>query len=111
MTKQPPATVTTTRVAPPENPVPRGPANSCNYTSSRPTIRRGSSGAAVQQAQCYLNLSMTGVSMPEDGDFGPVTEAATRRFQRCAGITVDGLIGPQTWSYLIYWADSSTYLC
>ncbi|MEV5527299.1 protein kinase domain-containing protein [Streptomyces prunicolor] len=72
-------------------------------------VRRGS--AAVRQAQCYLNLSMTGDTIPEDGNFGPVTEVATRRFQTCANITVDGLIGPETWSYLICWASSPNYLC
>lgn len=74
-------------------------------------IKNGSSGAAARQAQCYLNLSMTGNTIPEDGNFGPVTEGATRRFQNCANITVDGLIGPETWSYLIYWASSPNYLC
>jgi peptidoglycan hydrolase-like protein with peptidoglycan-binding domain len=56
-------------------------------------------------------LSLDDEGIPEDGDFGPVTEAATKRFQSCAGITVDGLIGPETWTYLTYWAGSSTYLC
>ncbi|MFJ5307949.1 protein kinase [Streptomyces sp. NPDC088350] len=110
VTKAPPVTVTAT-VAPPTGTLPRGPATSCGYTDSRPTIKNGSSGAAVQQAQCYLNLSMAGGTIPEDGDFGPVTEAATRRFQACAAITVDGLIGPETWSYLVYWASSPNYLC
>ncbi|MFI6550283.1 peptidoglycan-binding protein [Streptomyces prunicolor] len=110
VTKAPPATVTTT-VTPPAGTAPKGPATSCDYTSSRPTIKNGSSGAAVRQAQCYLNLSMTGDTIPEDGNFGPVTEVATRRFQTCANITVDGLIGPETWSYLICWASSPNYLC
>ncbi|MGW4608686.1 peptidoglycan-binding domain-containing protein [Streptomyces sp. NPDC004532] len=58
-----------------------------------------------------MNLSLQGNKIPEDGSFGPVTEAATKRFQSCAGIVVDGLIGPQTWSYLTYWASSPSYLC
>jgi hypothetical protein len=37
-------------------------------------------------------------------------EATTKRFQSCAGIVVDSLIGAQTWSYLTYWASSPTYL-
>jgi peptidoglycan hydrolase-like protein with peptidoglycan-binding domain len=72
-------------------------------------------GAAVQQAQCYLNLSLTGaqrVDLPIlNGSFGPLTDGAVRRFQQCAGIIVDGSVGPQTWSYLTYWAGQSSYLC
>ena len=86
----------------------------CNYTTSRPSIRQGSSGAAVKQAQCYLNLSLAIDSLNPrlavDGGFGPKTDAATRTFQRCARITVDGIIGPQTWSQLSYWANSPTWV-
>ncbi len=35
-------------------------------------------------------------SGPFDGRLGPGTEAAIRRFQRWAGLTVDGLVGPAT---------------
>ncbi|MET8677989.1 peptidoglycan-binding domain-containing protein [Streptomyces sp. NPDC004647] len=83
----------------------------CDYTRARPTLKRGSSGEAVKQAQCYLNLSMDGDKLAEDGSFGPVTDAATRRFQKCADITVDGIIGAQTWSFLTYWANSTEYVC
>ena len=85
----------------------------CNYTTSRPTIRQGSTGAAVRQAQCYLNLSLssdTSAPLVIDGDFGPKTNAATRKFQTCARITVDGIIGPQTWGQLQYWANSPTWV-
>jgi peptidoglycan hydrolase-like protein with peptidoglycan-binding domain len=83
----------------------------CNHTKSRPTVKRGSSGTAVRQAQCYLNNSLTGQRLAEDGIFGPVTEAATRRFQQCADITVDGVIGAQTWSHLTFWANSPDFVC
>lgn len=83
----------------------------CRHTNSRPTLRRGSSGTAVRQAQCYLNHAMTGDNLAEDGDFGPVTDAATRRFQGCAEITVDGIVGAQTWSFLTFWANSTEYAC
>lgn len=33
---------------------------------------------------------------PIDGLFGPLTEGAVRRFQRHAGLRVDGLVGPNT---------------
>ncbi|WP_344445213.1 peptidoglycan-binding domain-containing protein [Kitasatospora nipponensis] len=83
----------------------------CNYTNIRPTLKQGSSGDAVKQAQCFLNFSLTGDDLLVDGDFGPVTDAATRRFQKCADITVDGVIGAQTWSFLTFWANSSGFAC
>jgi hypothetical protein len=35
--------------------------------------------------------------IPEDGDYGPVTQEAVMRFQRALGLVVDGKVGPQTW--------------
>ncbi|MFC8920654.1 MULTISPECIES: peptidoglycan-binding domain-containing protein [unclassified Streptomyces] len=83
----------------------------CNHTNARPTIKIGSSGVGVQQAQCYLNNSLTGEGLVVDGIFGPLTDAAVRRFQGCADITVDGLCGAQTWSHLTFWANSPDFVC
>jgi peptidoglycan hydrolase-like protein with peptidoglycan-binding domain len=49
--------------------------------------------AAVDQLQHALNL-------PEDGEFGPETEAAVRRLQARHGLTVDGVVGPSTWELI-----------
>ncbi|MFF8937433.1 peptidoglycan-binding protein [Streptomyces paradoxus] len=85
--------------------VAQGPDDVCDFTDSRPSLRLGSFGAAVQQAQCYLNQAI-GAGLDEDGDFGRVTQSATRAFQQCAGIVVDGRIGAQTWSFLSFWANA-----
>lgn len=89
----------------PTNFVAQGPDDVCNYTDSRPRLRLGASGPAVQQAQCYLNQAI-GANLDEDGDFGRVTQSATEDFQRCADIVVDGFIGAQTWSFLSFWANA-----
>lgn len=57
------------------------------------TLRRGSSGPTVVVLQRMLGI-------PDDGKFGPGTDAAVRAFQARKGLTVDGVVGPQTWGAL-----------
>lgn len=60
-------------------------------------IRRGDKGAAVTEWQQALRR-WNGSSLPRfgaDGDFGGETDDWTRRYQRAAGIGVDGIVGPQ----------------
>ncbi|WP_159056243.1 peptidoglycan-binding domain-containing protein [Streptomyces sp. DSM 15324] len=97
--------------AQPVRAVTQGFVDVCNFTKTRPILKLGSSGSAVRQAQCYLNHSLTGRDLAVDGQFGPVTQQATLRFQRCAGIGVDGVIGAQTWSFLVFWANSPKFVC
>jgi peptidoglycan hydrolase-like protein with peptidoglycan-binding domain len=52
----------------------------------------GSNGA-VAQLQSALHVHA-------DGEFGPETEAAVRRLQARHGLTVDGVVGPATWSLI-----------
>ncbi|MFI8892517.1 peptidoglycan-binding protein [Streptomyces paradoxus] len=85
--------------------VAQGPDDVCDFTDSRPSLLLGSSGSAVRQAQCYLNQAID-AGLDQDGDFGRLTQAATRAFQQCAGIVVDGRIGAQTWSFLSFWANA-----
>ncbi len=63
------------------------------------TLKQGDSGAAVialQNALVKRGFNPGGV----DGDFGPGTAAAVRAFQRSAGLTPDGMAGPDTVSAL-----------
>lgn len=57
-------------------------------------LRRGSRGPGVVALQ--RALTTLGTPLAADGDFGPLTEQAVRRFQSSAGLTVDGVVGPRT---------------
>ena len=48
----------------------------------------------------YL-LRGRGQNVAVDGLFGSKTDGAVRAFQRKAGLAVDGIVGPNTWSALI----------
>ena len=64
-----------------------------------PVVRRGAKGHSVRTLQQLLRAH--GQQVVVDGDFGPVTEAAVRRFQQAQGLTADGVIGARTWSALV----------
>jgi phosphatidylserine/phosphatidylglycerophosphate/cardiolipin synthase-like enzyme len=87
--------------------------------ASRPTIRQGSRGPAVNEAQQRLNTINTrrlagGQSRIDrcplvvDGIFGSNTRGATVSFQRLAfpgqANEWDGIIGPKTWAKLDAWS-------
>jgi GH24 family phage-related lysozyme (muramidase) len=63
------------------------------------TLKLGSSGEQVVALQKALN-SLGYNCGPADGDFGARTDAAVRAFQRIAGLTADGVVGPLTWKEL-----------
>lgn len=71
--------------------------------SKQPTIRLGSSGQHVAYWQGVLNL-VGGARLRVDSQFGPATEAATRRFQAFFRLKVDGIVGPATWALGLYCA-------
>jgi zinc D-Ala-D-Ala carboxypeptidase len=78
------------------------------------TLQQGSNGADVTELQIRVagwaadGPSQTRVSI--DGDFGPGTNAAVRRFQAAYGLAVDGVVGPNTQAKLnsLEQSDGST---
>lgn len=63
-----------------------------------PVIQRGSFGDAVTFLQEKLQAKGFNVSI--DADFGAATDLAVRQFQAQQGLTVDGVVGAQTWEKL-----------
>ena len=56
-------------------------------------IKLGSRGDDVKVLQQKLNLAV-------DGIFGPLTQEAVKEFQKNNGLTVDGIVGTNTWTKL-----------
>jgi zinc D-Ala-D-Ala carboxypeptidase len=72
-------------------------ADAC-YTWTR-TLSRGATGSDVVQLQKRIaGWVGYGETLALDGDFGPATEAALKRFQAGYGLTADGVAGSQTYS-------------
>ena len=63
------------------------------------TVRQGDNGEAVSAAQ--RQLAKHGYPLTIDGAFGTLTADAAREFQRAQGLTVDGIVGQQTWRTLV----------
>jgi peptidoglycan hydrolase-like protein with peptidoglycan-binding domain len=98
---QGPGTVTLPEVVIAAAPPPPLTSTQIAAANSMPTIKLGSSGPAVSTWQGILRrdsgISGWGSAAP-DGQFGPITDAATRRWQASSGLTPDGVVGPQTWT-------------
>ena len=54
-------------------------------------LKLGSKGKAVEDLQKYLKIKV-------DGDFGPKTEQAVKKFQTSKNLTADGIVGEKTWN-------------
>jgi len=53
-------------------------------------LKLGSQGKEVKELQEFLEIGA-------DGDFGPKTEAAVKKWQLANGLIADGIVGPKTW--------------
>lgn len=65
-------------------------------------LMRGMDGTDVELLQHLLNdlPDPMGSRIAIDGDFGPETEAAVKKFQRYFNLAVDGIVGPNTFLFL-----------
>jgi peptidoglycan hydrolase-like protein with peptidoglycan-binding domain len=78
-----------------------GPGPAPHNTFGPPTIRLGSTGLWVAYCQNLLNARLPQPPVLwVDGIFGPKTDARVRQYQAMRGLTVDGIVGPQTWGSL-----------
>ena len=66
---------------------------------NKPTLKMGSTGSYVEVLQ--KQLSTKGFTLRIDGEFGPLTDAYVRQFQKISGIDDDGIVGPITWAKLM----------
>ena len=62
--------------------------------ASTGVLRVGSTGHDVKRMQTALRI-------PSDGQFGPGTEAALKKWQAANGLTADGVAGPKTLAKLL----------
>jgi len=56
-------------------------------------LKKGSKGESVRTLQEFLKITI-------DGDFGTKTESAVKAFQKKTGLTVDGVVGKNTWAVM-----------
>lgn len=70
--------------------------------TGKPNLQIGSTGKQVQWLQYYLDQAVNGGSgkLPADGTFYTRTRDTLKAFQKMAGVTADGIFGPNTASKL-----------
>lgn len=73
--------------------------NGKHTLSACPTVKKGAKGNITRLIQ--ERLVSVGFSLTVDGDFGSTTLAKVKKFQSNRGLTSDGIVGKNTWSYLL----------
>lgn len=86
---------------PAQNAEPEKPKEEAIYvTVQLRQLQEGMGGEEVRTVQRILKM-LNYATGSVDGDFGPLTDAAVRAFQRHKGLDVDGIVGPDTWGRLL----------
>ncbi|MGR8965725.1 N-acetylmuramidase domain-containing protein [Rhizobium leguminosarum] len=78
-----------------------GPSTKADLESEEDTptvLRVGMSGVEISQLQ--EQLRKLGYTVNVDGDFGPATKQAVKKFQEDHSLLADGIAGPLTWSII-----------
>ena len=73
-----------------------------NTLAGCPTLRKGAKGnitKIMQQRLVALGYSVG--KCGADGSFGSGTLSGVKAFQKAMGLTVDGVVGPNTWRKLL----------
>lgn len=80
-----------------------------NIVQYRKTLKKGSKGDEVVELQTILQ-GLGFYNDAIDGKFGSGTEAAVRQYQMSRELTVDGVVGSDTWRFLLaegHWPDGA----
>lgn len=67
----------------------------------RPTVRRGDRDAVRELQEALVEKGYSCGAAGADGIFGSGTENAVKAFQRRNGLSVDGIVGKNTWGKLL----------
>lgn len=71
------------------------PSSSASYNLGTLTLKIGSRGEAVKELQKLLNMEK-GTGLSVDGNFGPKTASAVKKWQKAHGLSADGIVGINT---------------
>lgn len=80
-----------------------------DLASKEKHMRRGDSGGRVLALQARLNW-WRGEQLTQDGDYGPSTEEAVKRFQNHQGVTEDGVWTETEWALLVINATANGHV-
>ena len=75
-----------------------------------PTLKKGSKGEYVIALQKFLNWYRPSFDLKPDGDFGNLTDAAVKEFQKSEGIKDDGVFGSQSLAKALTYATNAAKL-
>lgn len=85
-------------------PPPPPPSKEVTVNVTLPILQQGSNdttltGRPVRRVQALVN-ALHGTSITVDGDYGPATKSAVEGFQSAYKLSVDGIVGQDTWHAL-----------
>lgn len=75
-------------------------SNAVQTTTIRPTLSLGRTGEDVKYLQQILNATVADNTLVVDGNFGTLTKEAVIIFQKQYDLSLDGVVGFQTWSVI-----------